>query len=67
MEWLAVAQARLQDLVLVAQKCKECALNPVGRGRGMMRWADKFLAQQYGREPEQTPDRPGTRLACLSG
>ena len=27
---------RLQDLDLVAQKCKERALNPVGRGRGMI-------------------------------
>ena len=35
-EWLATAQARLQDLDLVAQKHKECALNPVGRGRGMI-------------------------------
>ena len=29
-EWLAAAQARLQDLDLVAQKRKERALNPVG-------------------------------------
>ena len=36
-EWLAAAQARLQELDLVAQKRKECALNPVGRGRGMIR------------------------------
>ena len=35
-EWLATAQARLQDLDLVAQKHKECTLNPVGRGRGMI-------------------------------
>ena len=35
-EWLATTQARLQDLDLVAQKRKECALNPVGRGRGMI-------------------------------
>ena len=35
-EWLAAAQARLQDLDLVAQKHKEHALNPVGRGRGMI-------------------------------
>ena len=34
-EWLAAAQARLQDLDLVAQKRKEHTLNPVGRGRGM--------------------------------
>ena len=35
-ERLAAAQARLQDLDLVAQKRKECTLNPVGRGRGMI-------------------------------
>ena len=55
LERLAAAQARLQDLDLVAQKRKERALNPVGRGRGMMHQADKFLAQQYGREQERTP------------
>ena len=54
-EWLAAAQVRLQDLDLVAQKHKECALNPVGRGRGMIRRADKYLAQQHGREPERVP------------
>ena len=54
-EWLAAAQAKLQDLDLVAQKCKERALNPVGRGRGMICQADKHLAQQHGREPERVP------------
>ena len=54
-ERLATTQARLQDLDLVAQKRKERALNPVGRGRGMIRWADKYLAQQHGREPEWVP------------
>ena len=54
-EWLAATQARLQDLDLVAQKHKECALNPVGRGRGLIRRADKYLAQQHGREPEWVP------------
>ena len=54
-ERLAAAQARLQDLDLVAQKCMERALNPVGRGRGMIRWADKYLTQQHGREPERVP------------
>ena len=54
-EWLAAAQARLQDLDLVAQKRKERALNLVGRGRGMIRWADKYLAQQHRREPERVP------------
>ena len=54
-EWLAAAQARLQDLDLVAQKCKERALNPVGRGRAMICQADKYLAQQHGTEPEWAP------------
>ena len=54
-EQLATAQARLQDLDLVAQKCKERALNPVRRGRGMICWADKYLTQQHGREPERVP------------
>ena len=35
-EQLAPAQSRLQDLDLVAQKHKECTLNLVGRGRGMI-------------------------------
>ena len=35
-ERLATAQARLQDLDLVAQKRKEHTLNSVGRGRGMI-------------------------------
>ena len=54
-ERLAAAQARLQDLDLVAQKCKEHALNPVARGRGMICQADKYLTQQHGREPEWVP------------
>ena len=54
-EWLATAQARLQDLDLMAQKSKEHTLNPVGRGRGMIRRADKYLAQQHGRELERVP------------
>ena len=54
-ERLAAAQARLQDLDLMAQKCKEHALNPVGKGRGMIHRADKYLAQQHGREPEWVP------------
>ena len=52
---LATAQARLRELDMVAQKCKEHALNPVGRGRGMTRRADKYLAQQHGKEPERVP------------
>ena len=54
-ERLAAAQARLQDLDLVAQKHKEHTLNLVGRSRGMIYQADKYLAQQHGREPEQVP------------
>ena len=54
-EQLAAAQARLQDFDLMAKKRKERTLNPVGRGRGMIRQADKYLAQQHGREPEQVP------------
>ena len=54
-EQLAAAQARLQDLDFVTQKCKKRTLNPVGRGRGMIRWADKYLAQQHGKEPEWVP------------
>ena len=45
----------MQDLDLVAQKHKERTLNPVGRGRGMIHRADKYLAQQHGREPEWVP------------
>ena len=52
---LATAQARLKDLEMVAQKRQECAVNPVGRGRGMIRRADKYLAQQHGKEPERIP------------
>ena len=52
-ERLAATQARLQDLDLVAQKRKERALNPVRRGRAIIHQADKYLAQQHGREPEQ--------------
>ena len=54
-ECLAAAQARLQDIDLMAQKNKERTLNPVGRGRGMIRQTDKFLAQQHGRDPERIP------------
>ena len=67
---LATAQARLKDLEMVTQKCQERAANPVGRGRGMMCRADKYLAQRYRKEPERIPgtvpvlptfpDRPAT-------
>ena len=49
-EQLAAAQARLQDLDLTARKQKELRENPVGHGRGMVRRADKYLAQQHGKE-----------------
>ena len=52
---LAAAQARLKDLEMVTQKCQERAANPVARGRGMIRRADKYLAQQHGKEPERIP------------
>ena len=35
---------------LAACKQKELRENPVGRGRGMIRRADKYLAQQHGKE-----------------
>ena len=52
---LAVAQARLKDLEMVTQKCQERAMNPVGRGTGMIRRADKYLVQWHGKELEQIP------------
>ena len=52
---LATAQARLKDLEMVAQKRQERAANPVGRGRGMICRADKYLAQRHGKEPERIP------------
>ena len=52
---LATAQARLKDLEMVTQKCQECTANLVGRGRGMIHRADKYLAQRHGKEPEQIP------------
>ena len=52
---LDTAQARLKDLEIVAQRRQECAANPVARGRGMIRRADKYLAQRHGREPERIP------------
>ena len=52
---LATAQARLKDLEMVTQKHQERAANPVARGRGMIRRADKYLAQRHGKEPERIP------------
>ena len=52
-ERLAATQARLQDLDLAAHKKRELRENPVGPGRGMVRRADKYLAQQHGKEPSR--------------
>ena len=52
---LAAAQARVKDLEMVTKKRQEHTANPVGRGRGMIRRADKYLAQQHGKEPERIP------------
>ena len=38
---------------MVTQKCQERAANPVARARGMIRRADKYLAQRHGKEPER--------------
>ena len=53
--WLAAAQARIKDLEMVTEKRQERAANPVARGRGMIRRADKYLAQWHGKEPEWIP------------
>ena len=50
---LAAAQAQLWDLDLAACKQKELRENPVGRGQGMVQRADKYLAQQHGKESPQ--------------
>ena len=49
-ELLAAAQARLRYLDLTAHRREEVRENPVGRGRGMVQRADKYLAQQHGKE-----------------
>ena len=54
-EQLAATQARLQDLDVAAQKHRELRENPVGCGRGMIHRADKYLAQQHGRELPRAP------------
>ena len=54
-QWLATTQARLKDLEMVTQKRQERTANPVGRGRGMICRADKYLAQRRGKEPERIP------------
>ena len=55
MQRLATAQARLKDLEMVTQKCQERAINPLARGRDMIRRADKYLAMRHGKEPEWIP------------
>ena len=75
-ERLAAAQARLRDLDLAAHKQRELRENPVGHGRGMIQRADKYLAQQHGKELPQTtspvsappvlPDRTATPDDYLS-
>ena len=52
---MAATQAGIKDLEMVTQKCQECTANPVVRGRGMIRRADKYLAQRHGKEPERIP------------
>ena len=49
-ERLAATQAQLRDLDLAACKQKELRENPVGHGQGMVRRADKYLAQQHRKE-----------------
>ena len=63
---LAIAQARLKDPEMVTQKRQEHAANPVTRGRGMIRRADKYLAQRHGKEPERIPGAEPV-LSCLPG
>ena len=52
---LAATQARLKDLEMVTQKRQEHTANPVARDRGMIRRADKYLAQWHRKEPERIP------------
>ena len=52
---LATAQARIKDLEMVTQKRQERAANQAARGRGIVCRADKYLAQQHGKEPERIP------------
>ena len=75
-EQLATAQAQLRDLDLTAHRQKELRENPVGCGRGMVQRADKYLAQQHGKELPQAvgpapalsvfPDRTATPDDYLS-
>ena len=54
---LAAAQARIKDLEMVTQKHQERSANTVARGRGMIRRADKYLAQQHGKDQERIPGK----------
>ena len=75
-ERLAAAQAWLRDLDLVASKKRELRENLVGRGRGMVQRADKYLAQQHRKEPSRAsgpvsappvfPDQTATQDDYLS-
>ena len=64
-EQLAAAQARLQDLNVATQKCRELRENPVVHGRGMIHWVDKYLAQQHRRDCPRL--LAGDGLACVPG
>ena len=75
-EQLAAAQAQLRDLDLTTHRQKELRENPVGHGRGMVQRADKYLAQQHGKElprpvglapaPSVFPERTATPDDYLS-
>ena len=54
-ERLAATQARLRDLDLAAHRQRELRENLVGRGREMIRRADKYLAWQHRKEPPRPP------------
>ena len=54
-ERLAATQARLQDLDVATRKRRELRENLVGCSRAMICRADKYLAQQHGRELPRAP------------
>ena len=55
MRRMAATQVGIKDLEMVTQKRQERSANPVGRGRGMIHRADKYLAQRHWKEPERIP------------
>ena len=61
---LAAAQVRLKDLEMVTKKREERVANPVARGRGMIRRADKYLAQPHGKVQERIPGNVPILPAC---